>query len=97
MQYIGLRQGGSFPFSVYIVRDAEKLGKIKMTANLSLVWCGPKIDETVKSRESTLTVMPAKAGIQEYQVVTKTLDPGFRRGDDFLRERQRLSKSIKIT
>jgi len=27
--------------------------------------------------------MPAKAGIQTYQTATKTLDPGFHRGDDF--------------
>jgi len=32
--------------------------------------------------------MPAKAGIQKYQMVTKALDPGFRRGDDFLRVHQ---------
>ncbi len=29
--------------------------------------------------------MPAKAGIQKYQMVTKELDPGFRRGDNLLR------------
>jgi hypothetical protein len=32
-----------------------------------------------------LIVILAKAGIQKYQVSTKALDPGFRRGDDFLR------------
>jgi hypothetical protein len=32
--------------------------------------------------------MPAKAGIKEYQMVTKALDLGFRRGDDFLRDHQ---------
>jgi hypothetical protein len=32
--------------------------------------------------------MPAKADIKKYQVVTKALDPGFRRGDDFLRVHQ---------
>jgi len=45
-------------------------------------------DEPVKSRKTANDVMPAKAGIQEYPVVTNTLDPGFRRGDDFLRGRQ---------
>jgi len=45
-------------------------------------------DALVKSRKSTTDVIPAKAGIQKYQMVTKTLDPGFRRGDDFLRSRQ---------
>jgi len=47
-----------------------------------------KVDGPVKSRKSTTNVMPVKAGIQKYQMVTKALDPGFRRGDDFLRERQ---------
>jgi hypothetical protein len=40
-----------------------------------------------KSRETAFSVIPAEAGIQEYQGV---LDPGFRRGDgfnDFLRSR----------
>jgi hypothetical protein len=46
------------------------------------------IDAFVKSRKSTTNVIPAKAGIQKYQMVTKALDPGFRRGDDFLRVRQ---------
>jgi hypothetical protein len=42
----------------------------------------------VKSQETRLFVIPAKAGIQGFQEV---LDPGFRRGDgfgDFLRGRQ---------
>jgi hypothetical protein len=47
-----------------------------------------KIDELVKSRNSIVFVIPAKAGIQLFQDV---LDPGFRRGDaprDFLRDHQ---------
>jgi hypothetical protein len=32
-----------------------------------------------------MNVMPAKAGIQKYQMVTKALAPGFRRGDGFFR------------
>jgi hypothetical protein len=44
-------------------------------------------DDVVKSRIFTSNVIPAKAGIQEDQVVTNALDPGFRRGDDFLRGR----------
>jgi hypothetical protein len=43
----------------------------------------------IKSRESTANVIPAKAGIQNFQVITKALDPGFRRGDDFFRVQQR--------
>jgi hypothetical protein len=30
-----------------------------------------------------MNVIPAKAGIQKHQRITKALDPGFRRGDDF--------------
>jgi hypothetical protein len=45
-------------------------------------------DAFVKSVKLTRNVIPAKAGIQKYQLVKKTLDPGFRRGDDFLRGRQ---------
>jgi len=43
----------------------------------------PTCDGLVKSRKSITDVIPAKAGIQKYHMVTKTLDPGFRRGDDF--------------
>jgi hypothetical protein len=45
-------------------------------------------DELVKSQIATVSVIPAKAGIQLCQHV---LDPGFRRGDDpkdFLRDHQ---------
>jgi hypothetical protein len=45
----------------------------------------PIFYELVKSRKSTTNVIPAQAGIQKFQIVTKALDPGFRRGDDFLR------------
>jgi len=47
-----------------------------------------KIDNLVKSPKAPFPVIPAKAGIQLFQVV---LDPGFRRGDassDFLRDHQ---------
>jgi len=39
------------------------------------------------SLNSTANVIPAKAGIRKYLMGTKALDPGFRRGDDLLRER----------
>ena len=38
------------------------------------------IDGLVKSQKTPFFVIPAEAGIQEYQGL---LDPGFRRGDDF--------------
>ena len=37
-----------------------------------------KFENYVKGRKAPFSVIPAKAGIQEYQEV---LDPGFRRGD----------------
>jgi hypothetical protein len=35
-----------------------------------------------------LFVIPAKAGIQQFQKVKNTLDSGFHRRDDFLRDHQ---------
>ena len=46
---------------------------------------GPALDAFVKSPEMKFCVIPAKAGIQSFQNVTKNLDPVFQRGDDFLR------------
>jgi hypothetical protein len=43
-----------------------------------------KVDALVKSRKFTPNGIPAKAGIQKYQMVKKALDSGFRQGDDFL-------------
>jgi len=39
----------------------------------------------VKSRKTAFSVIPAKAGIQSFELVLSFLDPGFHRGDDFLR------------
>jgi len=47
-----------------------------------------KIDELVKSQKTSFSVIPAKAGIQSFQTLMADLDPGFRRGDDFLRGHQ---------
>jgi len=46
------------------------------------------VDGPAKSRNTHIFVIPAKAEIQGIQTVTIPLDPGFRRGDDFLRDRQ---------
>ena len=46
------------------------------------------IDELVKSRKTPFVVIPAKAGIQFFQLVTGFLDSDFHRSDDFLRDRQ---------
>jgi len=40
-----------------------------------------KIDELVKSRETPFLVIPAKAGIQLYQMVPAGLDSGFHRSE----------------
>jgi len=50
-------------------------------------------DELVKSRKTPFFVIPAKAGIQFFQLVTEFLDSGFHRSDDFLRNHQFLLKS----
>jgi len=34
------------------------------------------------------SVIPAKAGIQSFQIVMNSLDSGFHRRDDFLRDHQ---------
>ena len=44
----------------------------------------------MKSQKTSFFVIPAKAGIQCFQKLMTDLDPGFRRGDDFLRVRQDL-------
>ena len=51
-----------------------------------------KIDDLVKSRKIPFFVIPAKAGIQFIQLVTKALDSGFHRSDDFLRDHQNYSR-----
>jgi hypothetical protein len=47
-----------------------------------------KVDELVKSRKIPFSVIPAKAGIQSFQVVADHLDSGFHLSDDFLRIHQ---------
>jgi len=46
------------------------------------------LDELVKSRKTPFFVIPAKAGIQFFQLVTEFLDSGFHRSNDFLRNHQ---------
>jgi hypothetical protein len=45
-------------------------------------------DELVKSRKIPFFVIPAKAVIQLFQLVTEFLGSGFHRSDDFLRNHQ---------
>jgi hypothetical protein len=46
------------------------------------------LDTFVKSQKNLISVIPAQAGIQEFQPVTKPLDTRFRGYDDFLREHE---------
>ncbi|MFZ4440877.1 MAG: hypothetical protein ACOYOS_20885 [Syntrophales bacterium] len=41
------------------------------------------IDEVIKSRKCPKIVIPVETGIQRFQLVTKILDTGFHRCDDF--------------
>jgi len=52
-------------------------------------WNG-NINGFVKSRKMFFSVIPAKAGIQYFQSIATTLDSGFYRSDDFLRNQQYL-------
>jgi len=45
-------------------------------------------DDLVKSLKRRISVIPAKAGIQLFQILKKSLDSGFHRNDDFLRFHQ---------
>jgi len=45
-------------------------------------------DDPVKSLKMPFSVIPAKAGIQYFQRLINTLDSGFHRSDDFLRNHQ---------
>ena len=46
-----------------------------------------KVDDSVKSRETPIFVIPVEAGIQLYKMSLAGLDSGFHRSDDFLRDR----------
>jgi hypothetical protein len=55
------------------------------------------IDELVKSAKIPFSVIPAEAGIQVLRALAECLDPGFHRGDDFLRSHQyRLPLSVWV-
>jgi len=45
-------------------------------------------DDLVKSLKRRISVIPAKAGIQLFQILKNSLDSGFHRSDDFLRDHQ---------
>jgi hypothetical protein len=47
-----------------------------------------QLDDLVKSLKRRISVIPAKAGIQLFQILKNYLDSGFHRSDDFLRDHQ---------
>jgi len=47
-----------------------------------------KVDELAKRLQHPFAVIPEQAGIQYFQVLINTLDPGFQPSDDFLRNHQ---------
>jgi hypothetical protein len=61
----------------------EKLGD-----DLIIYFLYYNIDAFVKSQKIRLAVIPAKAGIQSFQVIISSLGSGFHRSDDFLRDHQ---------
>jgi hypothetical protein len=46
------------------------------------------VDELAKSQKAGFSVIPAKDGIQFFPPVMSSLDSGFHRNDDFLRDHQ---------
>ena len=56
-----------------------------------------KIDGLVKSLKIHFSVIPAKAGIQYFWIVINSLDSGFHRSDDFLRNHQDCRPKNKIS
>jgi len=54
-------------------------------AGVTTFYEGFNFDGLVKSRKCPRIVIPVKTGIQRIQRITKVLDTGFHRGDDFLR------------
>ena len=55
-----------------------------MLSLVDLTIIKTKFDGFVKSQKTSFFVIPAKAGSQFFQRIMTDLDPGFRRGDDFL-------------
>jgi SRSO17 transposase len=75
-----------FLFGNYIFRLF--LGDLCTTNVQELEILLSKIDEFVGILEMRLSVIPAKAGIQFFQIVINSLDSGFHRSDDFSRVHQ---------
>jgi len=62
--------------------------------NLRTFYDFINIDDLVKSLKRRIPVIPAKAGIQLFQILKNSLDSGFHRSDDFLRFHQYWNNGI---
>jgi hypothetical protein len=70
--------------AVHLSRPENYLSIYQSGCNFSCRKC----DDLVKSLKRRISVIPAKAGIQLFQILKNSLDSGFHRSDDFLRDHQ---------
>jgi hypothetical protein len=73
------------PLDSMIQRDPDSSHYFK--SKRKIPWIS-KSDDLVKSLKRRISVIPAKAGIQLFQILKNSLDSGFHRSDDFLRDHQ---------
>ncbi|MDI6756085.1 MAG: hypothetical protein QME78_17070, partial [Thermodesulfobacteriota bacterium] len=68
--------------------DCRLIGNGTTNKRQKIIFKELTCDGLVKSPTMRLSVIPAKAGIQSFQIVISSLDSGFHRSDDFLRIHQ---------
>jgi hypothetical protein len=71
-----LSHGSPAPGTNYLARNSSKEEKIETR------FFGINDDALVKSPDVRFSVIPAKAGIQSFEIVMNCLDSGFHRSDD---------------
>jgi hypothetical protein len=85
--------------------DGCKWGKFCISSQKRLYFPLPGISsvqkqrknvEFVKSQKRLLIVIPAKAGIQFFQILIDSLNSGFHRSDDFLRDHQKSQRKNQM-
>ena len=82
-----LEEGNAMPDHIHMLLSVPPKYSFAMTMG----YLKGKSDGLVKSWKTPLSVIPAEAGIQLYQIVTACLDSGFHRSGDFLRDYQKCS------
>jgi len=90
---VGHEKGKEYEYSdnpsPVIKYQAFKYGsKMRQFHMIFFIFPFTRFDDLVKSQKTPFFVIPAKAGIQFFQLVTEFLDSGFHRSDDFLRIHQ---------